>query len=224
VLPSSHRWQPSRFAEGDGVLRRRQRARDCAHRSSPVPGGRRTVCRALRKSGAYGVALACAAGSMMLLAAPLLGMDALRWNGVGHVLSVRSLSLPWLTLGRAVSLLLAVASVSIAILPRGDGPAHSLDHARSAWRHRWFCRRRRLCHHAQQSAAELRRRWVPGSAGRGGRIWQARQRRNWLRAYPREGLSLVRTVSLAQAAWVFGPPLLGAGAGLIAAWGSAGLW
>jgi hypothetical protein len=175
---------------------------------------------ALRKSGAYGVALACAAGSMLLLAAPLLGMDALRWNGVGHVLSVSSLSLPWLTLGRAVSLLLAVAGVSIAILPsqRWTGALVGIMLAALGGIAGFAAGDALVTTHTTLLQS------FPGGGPQGMRVevdvfGRRVSDETGFAPIPREGLSLVRAVSLAQVAWVFGPPLLGAGAGLVAAWG-----
>src|SRR5262249_17487278 len=63
---------------------------------------------ALRSPRTYAAALGCAAASLAFLSAPVLGTEVLGTPVVHQVLGARSLSLPGVSLGLALSLLLAV--------------------------------------------------------------------------------------------------------------------
>src|SRR5262249_18779894 len=66
---------------------------------------------ALGSPRAYAAALGCAAASLALLSAPALATDALGTPVVHQVLGARSRSLPGVSLGLALSLLLAVLTL-----------------------------------------------------------------------------------------------------------------
>lgn len=76
---------------------------------------------ALQSPRTYAAAFGCAAGSMAMLCSPLLESDSLQAvpgvHVVHQVFALHSLSLPGVTLGLALSLLLAVLSLMIAVLP-----------------------------------------------------------------------------------------------------------
>jgi hypothetical protein len=194
---------------------------------------------ALRQPRIYGAAFGCAAGSMAFQAAPFLGLDALGMDGARRALAVRSLSLPGVSLGLALSLLLAVLSLMIAVLPprrRNGGllwTALAVLGGIAGFGVGDACVVTRCTPLPAPRIAGVPQRFEGG-----GRVLE-RVRvevdvlgvrvsdETGFAPIPREGLSLVRAVSLAQAAWVYGPlaagAAAGAAAGLVAAWGIARL-
>jgi hypothetical protein len=177
---------------------------------------------ALRRSGGYGIAFLCAVGSTLFLAAPVGGADALRWiGGTPRVFGVSSLSLPWLNLGLAISMFLAAASMAAAVLPPPRRIGALVGIALAALGGIAGFATGDAC--VETHATRLHS--IPGN------VQEVRVEVDVLgrrvsdevgfAPIPREGLSLVRAVSLRQVAWVFGPPVLGAGVGLLAAWGVA---
>jgi hypothetical protein len=179
---------------------------------------------AYRNSGTYGVAFGCAAGSMLFQAAPLLGMDALGMDGAQQVLGVRSLSLPGLSLGLALSLLLAVLSLLSAVLAPRRRAAALL----------WTALGGLGCIAGFAAGDACVRthctlvRSLPGGGPQGVRVvvdvlGQRVNDETGFALVPREGLFLVRAVSPTQAAWVYGPlaagAAMGTAGGLVVAWG-----
>src|SRR5262245_7696777 len=176
---------------------------------------------ALRRSG-YGIALGCAgAASMVCLAAAFFRLDKWRWPSLAHVLDMATLSLPWLNLGLAISVFFAAASMAVAVLPPSRRIRALVGIALAA-----------IGSIAGFAAGEAcvvthatRLHSIPGSVQEvrvevdilGRRVSDE----TGFAPIPREGIALVRAVSVKQMAWVFGPPVLGAGAGLAAAWGIA---
>ena len=175
---------------------------------------------ALRRSG-YGIAFLCAMGSMLFLATPLLAGDALGWIGVARVFGMSSLSFPWLNLGLAISVFLAAASMAVAILPPSRRIGALVGIALTAIGSIAGFAASEAC--VATHATLLRS--IPGSTQEvrvevdilGRRVSDE----TGYAQVPREGISFVRAASVKQAAWVFGPPVLGAGAGLVGAWGIA---
>jgi hypothetical protein len=176
---------------------------------------------AVRRSG-YGIAILCAVGSTLFLAAPVGGADALRWiGGTPRVFGVSSLSLPWLNLGLAISVFLAAASMAVAILPPQRQIGALVGIALAAIGSIAGFAAGDVC--VETHATHLHS--IPGN------VQEVRVEVDVLgrrvsdevgfAPIPREGLALVRAVSLRQVAWVFGPPVLGAGAGLLVASGLA---
>jgi hypothetical protein len=175
---------------------------------------------ALRASG-YGIAFLCAMGSMLFLATPLMAGDAFGWIGVVHVLGMSSSSLPWLNIGLAISVFLAAASMASALLPPARRMGALVGIALAAIASIAGFATGDAC--VTTHATHLRS--IPGS------VQEVRVEIDILgrrvsdevgfAPMPREGISFVRAASVKQAAWVFGPPVLGAGAGLVGAWGIA---
>jgi hypothetical protein len=189
---------------------------------SLVLAGAGQFIAALRSQGSYGVAFGFAAGSMVFLASPLLGMDALGMHGAGQILGVRSLSLPGVSLGLAVGLLLAVLSVLSAVVPRKKS-AVLLGTALAGL----GCMAGFALGDACVTTHATLIKGFPGGGPHqvrvevdvlGKRVSDV----TGLATIPREGLSLVRAVSAAQAAWVYGPlaagAAAGAAAGLLVSW------
>lgn len=169
---------------------------------------------ALRDDGRYGPALGCAAGALALLGASVLGGDLFGMPAVPNVLAVRSLSLPWVHLGLALGLLLAVLSVAVATVPA----------RRRAGAVRWtaLAALGGIAGFAAGDACVTTRatliQSMPGGDPCRVRVQvevlgtRLSDETGWARI-PREGLALVRSVSPAQAAWVYGPLALGAAVG-----------
>lgn len=173
---------------------------------------------AVRRSG-YGIAILCAVGSTLFLAAPVGGADALRWlGGTPRVFGVSSLSLPWLNLGLAISMFLAGASMAVAILPPPRRIGALVGIALAAIFGIAGFAAGDAC--VETHATHLHS--IPGN------VQEVRVEVDVLgrrvsdevgfAPIPREGLSLVRAASVGQMVWVFGPPIVGAGAGLFVAW------
>jgi hypothetical protein len=169
---------------------------------------------ALRSPRTYGAALACAAGAMAFLAAPLLGGDF-----AGILLSARDLNPAAVRLIQALSLLLAAASLMIAFFPpqrRGAVPwtAQALLGAIAGF--------------LVGDAAVATRCTLLAEEGRGTPVRvevfvlgvRVSEETGTVRI-PDDGPSSLRALSAAQAAWVYGTPAAGAVAGIIAALGLA---
>src|SRR6266545_3533490 len=70
---------------------------------------------ALQSSRLYAAAFGCAAGSLAFLSAPFLGGEFVGMHVIPQIFGVSSPSLPGVSLGLALSLLLAVLSLMIAV-------------------------------------------------------------------------------------------------------------
>ena len=174
---------------------------------------------ALQSPRTYAAALACAAGSLVLLAAPLLGGDAgAQIRSVRFLVAAALIRWPW------TSLLLAVLGLMIAVLPprrrtgalvctalAGLGGIAGFGVAEACVRTRCTLIQGFPGGGPQEVRVEVDVLGVRVSDETG------------FAPIPREGLSLVRAVSLAQAAWVYGPLATGAAVGFVAAWGVARL-
>jgi hypothetical protein len=181
-----------------------------------VAGGGQFIA-ALRSPGSYGVAFGWAAGSLAFQAAPFLGIDAVGMRGAGQVLGVRSLSLPGVNLGLALSLLLAVLSLMSAVVsPRKKTSALLCTMLGGLGCIAGFA--------AGDACVRTRCTLVQGFPGGGPHrvrvevdvLGERVSDVTGFATIPREGLSLVRAVSPVQAAWVYGPLAVGAAAGAAA--------
>jgi hypothetical protein len=183
---------------------------------------------ALRRPRTYAAALGCAAVSLAFLSAPLLGADVVRPHAVHQFLAARSLSLPGVGLGLALSLLLAVLGLMIPTLPpqRRAGVLLRTALAAAGGIAGFAAGDAFVATHTALLQS------FPGGGPQPVRVEvdvlgaRVSDETGFARV-PWEGLSLVRAVSAAQAAWVYGPlaagTAAGAAAGLVAAWGIARL-
>jgi hypothetical protein len=188
---------------------------------------------ALRRSGGFGLALACAVGSLALQAGPLLGMDALGLTDAWHFLAARSLSLPSVRLGLALSLVLAVLSLLSAVVPPRWRAAALLAVALAGLGGIGGFAAGDACVTTRSTLVQ----GFPGGAPQRVRVevevlGERVSDETGFAFVPREGVELVRAVTLEQAVWVYGPLVIGAAAGvvagavvgLVAAWLIAKLW
>jgi hypothetical protein len=178
---------------------------------------------AFHGSRTYAAALACAAGSLGLLAAPLLGGDAgAQIPGVRFLVAVGLISWPW------ASLLLAVLSLMVAVLPPRRRPVAL---AYTALGGLGAIAGFGLAESCVRTHCTL----IQGFPGGGPQEVRVEVDVLGLRVsdetgfapIPGEGLSSVRAVSLSQAAWVYGPLAAGVAGGAVVgsvtAWGIARL-
>jgi hypothetical protein len=170
---------------------------------------------ALRKPQTYGAALACAVGAVVLLPTLLQG------DFVARVISARDLNPAAVRLIQALSVLLALASLMIALFPR---------------------QRRGAVLWTAQALLGAIAGFVVGDAGLATRCTILAEEgrgtpvivevfilgvrvseETGMVGVPDAGTSSIRSLSSAQAAWVHGTPAAGAVAGIIAALGMATL-
>jgi hypothetical protein len=183
---------------------------------------------ALRRPRTYPAALGCAAVSLAFLSAPFLGADVFGMPAVPQILAARSLSLPWVSLGLALSLLLAVLALMVPALPPERRAGVLLRTALAAAGGIAGFAAGDACVATHTTLLQS----FPGGGPQRVRVEvdvlgaRVSDEIGFARV-PWEGLSLVRAVSAAQAAWVYGPLAAGwaagAAAGLVAAWGIARL-
>src|SRR5262245_49138640 len=82
---------------------------------SLVLAGSGQFVASFRSPRIFAAALACAIGALAILWTPLLGGDLLHSPNISRIFAAHSLSLPWINLGLALSLLLAALSMIIAL-------------------------------------------------------------------------------------------------------------
>lgn len=177
---------------------------------------------AIRRSGTFGPSLACAITSVVLLATAPMGSDALEATGTVNVLGAASKCVPRLTVGLALGVVLGLASLLIPIVPERRRKGLLAGMLLAA-----------LCGLGGLAAGDAcvtthttLLQGFPGGYPSHVRVEiQVLGRKvsdeTGFAQLPREGLDGVCIVSLKQAAWVFGLPLLGTGAGLAATWATA---
>jgi hypothetical protein len=170
---------------------------------------------AVRRPRTYGAALACAVGAMLFLATLLQG------DFVASVIRGRDLNPAAVRFIQALSLLLALASLMIALFPRqrrGALPwtAQALLGAMAGF--------------VLGDAAVATRCTILAEEGRGTPVLVEVyvlgvrvSEETGMVGVPDIGTSSIRSLSSAQAAWVQGTPAAGAVAGIIAALGIAAL-
>lgn len=173
---------------------------------------------ALSRAGGYGTVLACACAALALAPTPFLGSDVPGWS-MTDAFRARSLSLPWLSLGLVVSLLLATASVLLAVLlpQRRKGAVLGLALAALGG----------IGGFAAGDACVTTRCTVtmglPGGEPQGVHVevtvfGEGVNEADGFARMPPGGLGELRAITPVQAALVYGPPTVGALAGLLGAW------
>jgi len=153
---------------------------------------------------------------MMLLASPFLGAEAMGGHGAALLVGARSLSLPWVNLGLALSLLLAVASLMVAVLPSQRRAGVLLSTALAVLGGIAGFSAGEACVATHCTILQS----FPGGFPNKVRVKvdmlgvRVSEETGFARI-PREGPDAVRSVSLGQAIWVGGPLAAGAAAGVV---------
>ena len=176
---------------------------------------------ALRDGRAYAVAIGLAGGSAACVGALAAGAEAVGLRFVEQALTWASPSLPWLSVGLALGLLLALLVVLAAALPparRADVLALTAVSALGGIG--GFA--------AGDACVTTRATLLQGGPGNGPhhvRVvvevlgGQVSDESGFV-LIPNAGLELVRRATPQQVPWVYGPPILGALIGAFAAWGT----